>query len=177
MAYDKVVDSAVLDAGLKQIADAIREKGGTSDNLAFPSAMAGAIAAIEAGGGMKCVEGSVVLSADATASFRVDVDLSALLLPGESATKLHEKCNLLIWLSEIDCLATYDTGLKVAVWAVTNTSVFSRTVMLYGWDGSKSATATSGVAFDSRYFDIPFSSAAGRMGKSGYAYKYLVWRA
>lgn len=51
MAYDKVVDSAVLDAGLKQIADAIREKGGTSDNLAFPQAMADAIAAIEAGGG------------------------------------------------------------------------------------------------------------------------------
>lgn len=51
MAYDKVVDSAVLDAGLKQIADAIREKGGTFDNLAFPAAMAEAIAAIEAGGG------------------------------------------------------------------------------------------------------------------------------
>ena len=48
MAYDKVVDSAVLDAGLKQIADAIREKGGTSGNLAFPAAMAEAIAAIAA---------------------------------------------------------------------------------------------------------------------------------
>lgn len=51
MAYDKVVDSSVLNAGLKAIADAIREKGGTSDNLAFPTAMAEAIAAIEAGGG------------------------------------------------------------------------------------------------------------------------------
>lgn len=51
MAYDKVVDSSVLDAGLKQIADAIREKAGTSGNLAFPAAMAEAIAAIEAGGG------------------------------------------------------------------------------------------------------------------------------
>lgn len=52
MAYDKVVDSAVLNAGLKQIADAIREKGGTSGNLAFPAAMADAIAAIQAGGGI-----------------------------------------------------------------------------------------------------------------------------
>lgn len=50
MAYDKVIDSSVLDAGLKQIADAIREKGGTTDSLAFPQAMADAIAAIEAGG-------------------------------------------------------------------------------------------------------------------------------
>lgn len=51
MAYDKVVDSSVLNAGLKTIADAIREKAGTSDSLAFPTAMAEAIAAIEAGGG------------------------------------------------------------------------------------------------------------------------------
>lgn len=51
MAYDKLCDSSVLDAGLKQIADAIREKGGTSDNLAFPAGMAEAIAAITAVGG------------------------------------------------------------------------------------------------------------------------------
>ena len=50
MAYDKVVDSAALEAGLTQIADAIREKGGTSGSLSFPEAMAAAIAAIEAGG-------------------------------------------------------------------------------------------------------------------------------
>lgn len=35
---------------LKQIAEAIREKTGTSDSLEFPTAMAEAIAAIEAGG-------------------------------------------------------------------------------------------------------------------------------
>lgn len=62
MAYDKVVDSSVLDAGLKQIADAIREKGGTSDNLAFPQAMADAIAAIEAGGGCKVCAGKLVFA-------------------------------------------------------------------------------------------------------------------
>lgn len=51
MAYDKVVDSSVLDAGLKAIADAIRAKGGTSGNLEFPTAMAETIAGIQAGGG------------------------------------------------------------------------------------------------------------------------------
>lgn len=51
MALDKIVDSSVLDAGLKTIADAIREKGGTSSALAFPGGMAEAIAAIQAGGG------------------------------------------------------------------------------------------------------------------------------
>lgn len=56
MAMDKAVDSAVLDAGLTVIANAIREKGGTSGSLAFPDGMAAAIAAIEAGGGMPFYE-------------------------------------------------------------------------------------------------------------------------
>lgn len=67
MAYDKVVDSSVLDAGLKAIADAIRAKGGTSGNLAFPTAMAEAIAAIEAGGGGGlCTTGTLTIAEDAT---------------------------------------------------------------------------------------------------------------
>lgn len=52
MAYDKAVDSAALDAGLTAIANAIREKAGSSGALAFPDAMAAAIAAIEGGGGV-----------------------------------------------------------------------------------------------------------------------------
>lgn len=51
MAFDKVVDSTALEAGLTQIATAIREKGGTTDTLAFPDAMVAAISAIQAGGG------------------------------------------------------------------------------------------------------------------------------
>lgn len=72
MAYDKVVDSSVLDAGLTQIADAIREKGGTSDSLAFPTDMAEAIAAIQTGGnevtfnGKPVLGGTFVLTTDAT---------------------------------------------------------------------------------------------------------------
>ena len=49
MAYDKVVDSAVLDAGLTSIADGIRAKGGTTDTMSFPDGMVNAIAAIETG--------------------------------------------------------------------------------------------------------------------------------
>lgn len=60
MAYDKAVDSAVLDTNLTAIANAIREKGGTSDPIAF-DAMANAIASIEAGGGV--ATGTVTLTA------------------------------------------------------------------------------------------------------------------
>lgn len=50
MAIDKAVDSGALEAGLKEIADAIRAKGGTNAQLAFPTAMAKAVAAIQSGG-------------------------------------------------------------------------------------------------------------------------------
>lgn len=50
MAYDKVIDSAALEANLKTVADAIRAKAGTSDALAFPAGFAEAIAAISASG-------------------------------------------------------------------------------------------------------------------------------
>ena len=79
MAYDKAVDSSVLDAGLKQIADAIREKGGTTDSLAFPAAMAEAIAAIEAGGGgglPVAAYGSVILSEDQTTEYTIETGIS-----------------------------------------------------------------------------------------------------
>lgn len=75
MAFDKVVDSSVLDAGLKQIADAIREKGGTSDNLAFPAAMADAIAAIEAGGGGVLFKTGTITPAAETTTLTIQHEL------------------------------------------------------------------------------------------------------
>lgn len=43
MAYDKVVDSAVLDAGIKSIADAVRAKTESTELLGFPGEIAAAI--------------------------------------------------------------------------------------------------------------------------------------
>lgn len=49
MAYDKVVDSAVLEADLTAVADAIRAKGGNTDTLFFPGGFVSAIAAVSTG--------------------------------------------------------------------------------------------------------------------------------
>ena len=49
MAYDKVVDSAVLDGQLGNIAKAIRTKGKTTANLTFPSGFISAIQNIQTG--------------------------------------------------------------------------------------------------------------------------------
>lgn len=46
MAYDKVVDSAFLEAGLTLVGDSIRAKGGTSAKLEFPNGMKAAVEAI-----------------------------------------------------------------------------------------------------------------------------------
>ncbi len=50
MADYKIVDADQLDAGLKVVADAIREKGGTSEKLEFPNGMADAVMGIQSGG-------------------------------------------------------------------------------------------------------------------------------
>lgn len=47
MAIDKAVDSGVLDAGLKAIADTIRNKSGASDALLFPDGFNAAISSIQ----------------------------------------------------------------------------------------------------------------------------------
>ena len=52
MAVDKYVDSAQLDSDLTDIADAIREKGGTESQLAFPDGFISAVEALPDGGGV-----------------------------------------------------------------------------------------------------------------------------
>ena len=49
MAYDKVVDSAQLDAGMTEVAQAIRAKGGTTAQLAWPDGFKAAVESIETG--------------------------------------------------------------------------------------------------------------------------------
>ena len=49
MAYDKVVDSSVLNANLTSVANAIRTKGGATGNLVFPTGFVDAISAIQTG--------------------------------------------------------------------------------------------------------------------------------
>lgn len=51
MAVDKLVDSTQLDADLTTVANAIRTKGGTSADLAFPAGFVSAVQAIPSGGG------------------------------------------------------------------------------------------------------------------------------
>ena len=55
MALDKAVDSAQLNADLTVVADAIRTKGGTSAQLAFPDGFVSAVQAIQTGTELKII--------------------------------------------------------------------------------------------------------------------------
>lgn len=72
MALDKVVDSATLDAQLTSIADAIRSKGGTTDQLTL-AGMVDAINAIQTGGGgIQSASGEYSIAEDVV-SFNIDI--------------------------------------------------------------------------------------------------------
>lgn len=70
-----IVDSTMLDAGLTKIANAIRTKGGTSAQLAFPDGMADAIAAIESGTdtlfGRYWEYGTITPATDITSEYKI----------------------------------------------------------------------------------------------------------
>lgn len=62
MAYDKVIDSALLEADLTTVADAIRSKGGTSEALSFPNGFVSAVEEIQAGGGVDVEQYRAILT-------------------------------------------------------------------------------------------------------------------
>lgn len=80
MSYDKVVDSSVLDANLTIIANAIRSKGGTTENLSFPDGFVSAVQGIQTGGDG---ESSGVVSGSFTPS---ENTLDAVINIGKSFT-------------------------------------------------------------------------------------------
>ena len=189
MAYDKVVDSAVLNAGLKQIADAIREKGGTSDNLAFPAAMAEAIAAIEAGGGAifgsKFITGSFTLAAETTTAyaFATEEDLEKLLDTGESLTSAYKQLACVVY-RQPSTEAFSGSNYK-------KTLVGSMCVPTYVAPSGGAGGASCGIAYDNygspgavsggtpqiSYNSVSLGFNNNAKGSPDFEYRWVMWRA
>ena len=90
MAIDKAVDSTQLNSDLTSVANAIRTKGGTSAQLAFPAGFVSAIDAIPTGGGSIPVASGTITPASDMASFSVQVDFEPVFFvlfcnPGDMA--------------------------------------------------------------------------------------------
>lgn len=74
MALDKLVDSTQLDADLTSVANAIRTKGGTSAQLAFPAGFVQAIGSIPSGGGIDMPTFTVTFDSDEETILSVTCD-------------------------------------------------------------------------------------------------------
>lgn len=73
MALDKAVDSAMLDAGMTSVADAIRAKCGKTDPLVWPDGFKAAVEAISGGG-----NGGPYTNVDLLRTVEVTEDVSAI---------------------------------------------------------------------------------------------------
>lgn len=176
MAYDKVVDSAALDAGLAQIAQAIREKGGTSASLAFPDAMAAAIAAIESGGGLPSgvsalASGTVTPSEDAKSTLGITHNLGAVP-------------DFLVWWDTTDLSSTVESGVayfgasleKRVKASSTSTTVNNNHFSVHGYNTSGTAGQTgSRVANTTRMTatTAAFVTTTTYPIKAGHTYRWV----
>lgn len=85
MALDKLVDSAQLDANLASVADAIRAKGGTSAQLAFPTGFVSAVEAIPSGGGGETEAAALIQRTATTVENSVATSVGASAFNGYTA--------------------------------------------------------------------------------------------
>ena len=154
MAFDKVVDSAALDAGMKFVADAIRAKTGTTDLLAWPDGFKAAVEGIQTGGGQAFQCGTVV-SADGT-NLVVPCTLDNILIVRKYVTSTRNMAYLL------NATLLVADGLKIQIGnnstgslANQGTGVFSITKQ----NGQTTFTQTTSVKFNGEYCYIAWDNA------------------
>lgn len=150
MALDKVVDSAALDADLTTVADAIRAKAGTTEELSFPDGMASAISAISSGIEVKTASGSVTTSSSGKATINVGFKPDLLVL--KVGTVNGYECNLTLALTEkwttkpIDAVSWYGEDYLYECY-VSSIGATSTVVYVDGYDSSWNSGAASRITF------------------------------
>ena len=154
MAFDKVVDSAALDAGMKSVADAIRAKTGTTDLLAWPDGFKAAVEGIQTGGGQAFQCGTVV-SADGT-NLVVPCTLDNILIVKKYVSSTRNMAYLL------NATLLVADGLKIQIGNNSSgnlinqgTGVFSITKQ----NGQTTFTQTTSIKFNGEYCYIAWDNA------------------
>ena len=154
MAFDKVVDSAALDAGMKSVADVIRAKTGTTDLLAWPDGFKSAVEGIQTGGGQAFQCGTVV-SADGT-NLVVPCTLDNILIvrnvpPNSKYTAYLLNANLLV-----------ADGMQFQLATSTVTSITNQgtgTFLITKENGQTTFTQTTSIKFNGEYCYIAWDNA------------------
>lgn len=195
MAFDKVIDSAQLETAIKATADAIREKTGTADPIAWLEELgfSEAIAAIEAGGGStlwnggKFTTGSFVLAEETTSEYVIatksDNAMLDLLNDGESLAdqQVHNSIGLLVvGRPKSTSLSTDDKAkcMWISVYAPVHfggSDGSGYTNIVHYWDSYASVRGTSGGAYV--YFDsLQVKFTSNIKGSPNFEYLWLAWR-
>ena len=183
MAVDKLVDSTQLDSDLTSVANAIRTKGGTSAQLAFPSGFVSAIGNLPSGGGgnTPLVSGTItVTSSGGNRSFSVDLTKSVtkalFVIEPDATTKAAIEANTattwyLEYLSFIYPLTQFSGG-NTSFTAIAGIAFRGST----GTYSSRSASATNfTISISGTVATVTFaSSGAGDFYPSG-TYNINVW--
>ncbi len=150
MALDKAVDSAVLDAGLKRVADAIRAKGGMTDNLVFPDGMESAVNAIDKGVKVQTASGSVTTTSAGKAT--MDIGFKPDLLVLKVGTISGYECNLNLaltekWTTSKACCVSWYGDEYMYEASVDSVGATSTSVYVTGYDSSWNNGAASKITF------------------------------
>ena len=154
MALDKVVDSAVLDAGMKSVADAIRAKTGTTDLLAWPDGFKAAVEGIQTGGGQAFQCGTVV-SADGT-NLVVPCTLDNILIVRRYLTSTGNMAYLL------NATLLIAEGLKIQIGTTSSGSLINQGTGVFSitkQNGQTTFTQTSSIKFNDEYCYIAWDNA------------------
>lgn len=163
MAVDKLVDSTQLDADLTSVANAIRTKGGTSSQLAFPAGFVSAVQAIPTGGVTPTGTKQISITANGTttedvtnyASAQITANVPNTYSAGDEGKVVSNGALVAQGSDTVTTNDTYDTtlisSLTVNVSGGGSTQVASGEIVVASDISSPSATASKtfpGLALD-----------------------------
>ena len=154
MAFDKVVDSAALDAGMKSVADVIRAKTGTTDLLAWPDGFKSAVEGIQTGGGQAFQCGTVV-SADGTNRV-VPCTLDNILIVRKYVTNTKNMAYLL------NATLLVADGLKIQIGNNSSGNLTNQGIGVFSitkQNGQTTFTQTTSIKFNGEYCYIAWDNA------------------
>ena len=154
MAFDKVVDSAALDAGMKSVADAIRAKTGTTNLLAWPDGFKAAVEGIQTGGAQAFQCGTVV-SADGT-NLVVPCTLDNILIVRKYVTNTKN----VVYLLNATLLVA--DGLKIQIGNNSSGNLTNQGIGVFSitkQNGQTTFTQTKSIKFNGEYCYIAWDNA------------------
>ena len=179
-----MAERIVQEESLLTVADAIREKTGGTEGLAFPEGFVQAISAIQAGGGGSnsgdsYISGSFTLTEDTTTNYEIPFDASSLFADGETVN--NNKLNaLFIRRSVEDTTTSNSPGMTFGILVRVN-SYFGTTINVTGGiiSVANNKCKIGGFILNSSSFGlrITFTTDTEYSGFAGSTYDYYVWRA